>query len=153
MIRVIALGSRTACDDDAALIAVESMQLDADVRLAGRPGPGLVDLLDPAVPTVLVDAIVSAGAPGSIVTLPLHELVDRVQAEGSISSHGLGVAEALQLARALGRPLPEGSFVGIVAGQTKPGLGRSPEVERALPGLRDAIGITVAEWASRNRSH
>lgn len=139
MTRVIALGSRTECDDDAALVAVESMELDAEVIVAGRPGPGLVDLLDPNVPTVLVDAVVAPGEPGTIVELSLEALFERLDAESSVSSHGLGCAEALRLAVALGRRLPRGRFVGIVAEQTKPGRGRSASVTSALPKLRDAV--------------
>jgi len=147
MTRVIVLGSRTACDDDAALEAVESMCLDAEVVMAGRPGPGLVDLLDPDVPTVLVDAVVAPLEPGSVVEFALADLVERAGSGASVSSHGLGGGQALRLVRALGRRLPPGTFIGIVAGNTKPGQGRSSAVSTGLPSLRDAIGAAVHRLA------
>lgn len=147
MIRVIALGSRTECDDDAALEAVESMSLDAEVVIAGRPGPGLVDLLDPQVPTVLVDAVLAPLQPGSLIELPLADLARRVEAGAIISSHGLGGGQALRLAEALGRRLPPGTFVGIVAGNAKPGQGRSRAVSAGLPSLRSAIDAAVRRLA------
>lgn len=147
MTRVIVLGSRTACDDDAALEAVESMSLDAEVVMAGRPGPGLVDLLDPDVPTVLVDAVVVPLEPGALIELPLADLVRRVEAGAPISSHGLGGGQALRLAQALGRRLPTGTFVGIVAGNSKPGQGRSSAVSKAVPSFRKTIAAAVGRLA------
>ncbi len=147
MIRVIALGSDTVCDDDAALEAARTLSLHAEVILAGRPGPGLVDLLDPQVPTVLVDAVLAPLEPGSLIELPLADLARRVEAGGTVSSHGLGGGQALRLAEALGRRLPPGTFIGIVAGHPTPGQGRSRAVSEGLPALRDAIAAAVVRLA------
>lgn len=142
-VRVIALGSRTACDDEAALLATEAIGCDAEVILAGRPGVGVLDLLDPAQPTVLVDAVLEDAPPGTVRTLGFDELLEHASAIASVSSHGLGLAEALRLGGALGRVLPEGLFVGIVAGQVQPGPGLSPEVREQLPTLTRAIEAAV----------
>lgn len=148
-VRLIALGSRTACDDEAGLLAAQQVgdSRDAvdsiDVVLAGRPGPGLVDLLDPDRATVIVDAIQAGLAPGEVVCIPLAELPDAAVAGHPLTSHGLGPAEALRLAQTLGRALPRGTFVGIQAAHHRPGQGLSPEIERALPELVRTLGLAI----------
>jgi hydrogenase maturation protease len=142
-IRVIALGSRTHCDDEAALLAVAAIGVDAELVLAGRPGPDLVELLDPARPTILADAVLADAAPGSIVQLSLEALVDGSPFAGTVSSHGFGPAAALALGRALGRPLPPGRFVGLVGERFRPGAGMSPFVQRQLPAFTAAIEAAI----------
>lgn len=154
MIRVhlIALGSRTACDDEAAMLAAAHLHEQAEVVLAGRPGPGLVDLLDPGRPTVLCDVVDAALAAGRVISLPLRELVDASVTGPTLSSHGLGPAEALRLAVALRRPLPTGTFVGIQGRHFRPGAGLSSAVERALPSLVHALRVAVADHLRENVS-
>ena len=55
------------------------------------------------------------------------------------STHALGVAEAIELGRALGR-LPRRLLVfGIEGGSFDAGAGLSPEVERAVGQLTDEL--------------
>ena len=144
-VRVIALGSPMARDDGAALRAGERLLeegVDAEVVLAGRPGPGLLELLEPEVPTVLLD-VVRGPAPGSVVELGLDEVVGASLAGGALSSHGLGVAEAFRLAEALGRTLPPGRFLGLAGAEFGPGEAPEPAVaagiEELVAAARDAI--------------
>jgi hydrogenase maturation protease len=99
--RVIALGQAAAGDD-----GVGFRVLDA-LRARGVP-PGvellraaedsaLVELLETPAPVVLVDAVLGSPA-GEVVELAPHQLADGIQA---VSTHGLGVAQALALARTL----------------------------------------------------
>ena len=142
-VRVIALGSRTACDDEAGLLAAERMQSRAEVVLAGRPGPGLLDLLEADRPTVLVD-VIAAGLPaGEVLEVPLSQLPDAAIAGRPVSSHGLGPGESLRLARTLGRSLPDGTFVGIQGECLQPGQGMSAPVTAALPRLVAALESAI----------
>lgn len=149
VVTVIALGSRTACDDEAALLAAERLQARVGARarivLAGRPGPGLVDLLDPAEPTVLLDVIAAGLAPGEVLAVPLRALPRAVVAGRSVSSHGLGPAEALRLAGSLGRALPEGTFVGIEGARLTPGAGMHPAVRDGIEALVERAAAAVHE--------
>src|SRR5690606_29930488 len=109
-VRVLALGNPMASDDGAAIEAAQRVapRPGVEIVIAGRPGAGLLDLLDPDVPLVLVDVVRMGGKIGSVVELPLAE-VQRASVDGKpISSHGFGPAQALALAEALGRPLPRG---------------------------------------------
>ena len=134
--KVIALGSEMGGDDAAALIAAR--ELDGDVILAGRPGPSLIDLFEPGVPIVLLDVVRRGAVPGAIVEMELQELLRAGTSSGRASSHDLGPIEALRLAQALGRPLPEGRFVGLGGKDFRPGAELSPEVRASLPAFVDA---------------
>lgn len=143
-VRVIALGSRTACDDEAGLLAAEQLETRAEVVLAGRPGPGLIDLLEAGRPTVLVDVVAAAGlAPGALLEVPLQDLTDATLTGRPVSSHGLGPSEALRLARTLGRALPRGTFVGIQGENLRPGRGMSQAVTEALPRLVSTVDAAI----------
>jgi hydrogenase maturation protease len=143
-VSVICLGNRHASDDGAALRAADLLESEDIVR-AGRPGAALLDLLDSDMPVVLVDVTRSGAAPGTIHRLGMNELASAAIAGPSLSSHGLGPGEALELGRVLGRPLPPGRFVGVEGDRFEPGGELSPAVAAALPALVRAIAEAVAE--------
>lgn len=140
-VRLIALGNELASDDGAALRAARVLadsDPELEVILAGRPGTHLLELLDPAVPTVLLDVVRLGCAAGSVIEVALAN-VAHVSTDGTlVSSHDLGVAPALRLAEALGRPLPRGIFVGIGGRRFKPGCQLDPDVARGVDDLVDA---------------
>ncbi|MBI4491780.1 MAG: hydrogenase maturation protease [Chloroflexi bacterium] len=124
-------------------------------QIAGAGWEGLVALaLDSGDGTVLlsawqgaervyvVDAVVGAAPPGTIIRLDLlrQSLAGGLRA---LSSHGLGLVEAVELGRAL--DLLPGQLVlyGIVGRSFEHGKGLSPEVEhaarRVLARLRRAV--------------
>ena len=135
--RLVALGHPMRGDDGAALQAAALVGSGMEVLLAGRPGAGLLDLLDR--PTVLCDVVCSGRPPGSIVRLPLASLAGAALRQVRASSHGLGPADALALGVALGRSLPPGEFVGIEGEDFAAGAQLSPAVAAALPALVEAL--------------
>ena len=145
-VRVIALGSAMSQDDGAALAAARALEGEpgATIVLAGRPGPGLLDLLTPDAPVVLLDAVRAGAAPGEVVALSLEALAGAAVASDAVSSHGLGVASALRLGAALGRALPPGRFVGMGGARFEPGEGLSSAVAAALPEMITAARAAVA---------
>jgi hydrogenase maturation protease len=143
-VRVVALGSALHRDDGAALRVAEALGDEVEVIVAGRPGPGLLELLDPARPTVLLDAVRLGAAPGAVVEVPLAELPGAAIVWGAVSSHAFGAAQALRLGEALGRPLPPGRFLGIGGVRFEPGEGLSPEVEAGLPAWVRATRRAIA---------
>lgn len=142
-VRVICLGNRHACDDGAALRAADALDDDEVVR-AGRPGAGLLDLLDGEAPVVLVDVTRSGSTPGTIHRLVLADVTEAALAGPNVSSHGFGPAQALELGRVLGRALPDGAFVGIEGVRFDPGDELSPAVAAAMPALIAAVRDAVA---------
>jgi hydrogenase maturation protease len=145
---VIALGSPHGGDDEVALtLAQRVARDDVDLVLAGRPGAGLVDLLDTALPVVLLDVVRSGASPGTLFELPLEELCNRALAIDQISSHGFGPAEALRLAAALGRELPTGRLLGIEGSSFELGADISPQVRAQLPELERRVRAAIDEFS------
>jgi hydrogenase maturation protease len=142
--RVIALGNRFASDDAAALRVAERLRDEGlEVVLAGRPGAGLLDLLDR--PCVLLDVVRHGVASGALVELPLADLAEAALASPSVSSHDLGPASALRLGVALGRPTPRGVFLGLGGRAFGPGERLSPEVEAALDAFAHAARTALTK--------
>ncbi len=140
-VRVIALGNPMASDDGAAMEAARRIpaRLGVEIVLAGRPGPGLLDLLDPEVPTVLMDVVRMGATTGAIIELPIAEVATASIDGKPLSSHGLGVPQAMAMAAALGRSLPRGIFLGLGAREFDPGTELSRDVEVALDDLVTAV--------------
>jgi hydrogenase maturation protease len=103
-----------------------------DLRAETAPGVGLLELFSRADVILFVDAVTSGGVPGTLylTSLPSKELEPR--ALGSLSSHGWGLGEALELAHALGRTIPRLFLLGIEAGTVAQGAPRSAAVEEAI---------------------
>ena len=93
--------------------------------------PGLVSLWGPDDDVVIVDAVVSDDPAGTI--LEIDALAAPLPADVSwATTHGAGVAEGIELARALGL-LPRSLVVlGIAAKQFDLGAPMTGEVERAV---------------------
>jgi hydrogenase maturation protease len=99
----------------------------------GEPA-ALIEAWREADRVVVIDAAYGASAPGTIHRFDANERAVPVTLSSS-SSHALGVAEAIELSRALGS-LPRRLAVYCVEAESvAPGPGLSPKVEAALPGL------------------
>lgn len=100
--RVIALGQAAAGDDGVGLAVLEELRrqgVPAGVELVhAAEDSALVTLLATPAPVVLVDAVLG-GEPGSVLELTPEAL----DASGvrPVSTHGLGAARAIALARTL----------------------------------------------------
>jgi hydrogenase maturation protease len=115
-IRVIGVGSPHG-DDAVGLHVLGALGLappGGDVELVPCPRPDLdlVEALGGAEAVVLVDAVRSGGPIGAVS----EPAPDALAGARPVSSHGFGVAEALALARALGRAPARLAVVGVEAG-------------------------------------
>jgi hydrogenase maturation protease len=88
----------------------------------------------------LVDALVAGGRPGSIHRLTAEAPLPVVARH---SSHGVGLAEAVELARALGELPPKLVIYGIEPGHLNEGAALSPAVVTAVASVAQAI---LDEW-------
>jgi hydrogenase maturation protease len=122
------------------------------VLLAGRVGPGVRLVSSDGEPTrlleqwrgaataVVVDAAVGGGPPGSVRTFVLRSGdPGRVAPGGRTSCHGLGLAEALALAAALGTAPGHVVVHAVHIGSTAPGTGLSPAVREAAGEVADRV--------------
>lgn len=89
-----------------------SLPSEVRVQVCDRPGVTLLAHFRRAPQVILIDAMKAGLAPGSVRAVPAEELV----AAESLSSHDVGVAEAVALAAALGELPQRLSIIGIEAG-------------------------------------
>ena len=109
-----------------------------ELRLSDGDPAGMIEAWEGAALAVVVDAVRAEPAvPGR-----LHRLVltrGGPAPEGAVSSHGLGLGEAIGLATALGR-MPDRLIVHAVeAGDVSHGVGLTPAVADAVTRLADAV--------------
>jgi hydrogenase maturation protease len=141
--RIAGIGQRAAGDDGVALAVLDELgrrSLPEGTALVPlRDAMQLVDLLQSSEPLVLIDALLASPA-GLVVELAPHELSER--APQPSSSHGLGAAQAIELARTLS-PREQGSELRVVAitisRPERYRIGLSPEVAAAVPKAADHV--------------
>ena len=141
---VICLGNRARSDDAVGpLIAEELSRHHPDVPVhisEGEPGE-LLELWSQLSRAILVDAVLTGRTvPG---TLHVFEVTaGPLPVRSHASSHGIGIPETIELARALHR-LPDGiRLIGIEAGSLEPGTALTPAVAAAIP---EAVARIVEE--------
>lgn len=136
-IAIVGVGNILLKDEGVGIRAVQRLRdyrpLPSQVILidAGLPGLELLDLLQDASLVVIVDAARMDKPPGSVCRFGLND-VEAKKYQVGLSSHNLGVMEILQLARAMGRSLPEVVFIGVEPKELSWGTELSPEVESSL---------------------
>ncbi|MEV0173609.1 hydrogenase maturation protease [Streptomyces sp. NPDC050803] len=156
-IAVIGVGNEFRRDDGvgwAVIARLRERALPADAVLAtcdGDPGR-LIGLWEGARLAVVVDAAhAHPGSPGRVHRLVLDS--GRLPQPSATSSHGLGLGEAVELARVLDL-LPERLVVYAVEGTDSDyGTGLSPAVTAAVDPLAEAVEAELALYlAPRERT-
>jgi hydrogenase maturation protease len=114
-----------------------------------RRAPAGVDLVAVLLPTrlwdawqgrddvVVVDAIRTGREAGAVVVERVAER--RLARSGAAGTHGFGVADAIELARALERLPARVTLVGVEVAGFIPGSGLSPSVASAVQPAADAV--------------
>ncbi|MBW6454680.1 MAG: hydrogenase maturation protease, partial [Trueperaceae bacterium] len=103
---------------------------------------GLLDRLDGVDRLILIDAVVSGAAPGTTRRFGPEAPFARTVAA---STHGLGLAEALALGRALGRLPGRIEVWGIEAVEFAAGAPLTPAVAHAVLALVARLGEELGE--------
>ena len=150
---VIAVGNPWRADDGAGAQVVRRLagRVPDDVRLielGGEPAE-LLDAWDGLGAVVVVDAVRTGGAPGTVHCFDASRAPLPART-GSASTHGLGLADALELGRALGRLPARVVVVGIEAGEDQTAGGLSPPVQDAI---EEASARVLAELGQGRDSH
>ena len=146
---VIGIGNPLRGDDAAGRTVVRSLRaagMPAGVELVETDGDPatLIEFWRGRDVALVVDAVRSGAAPGSIHHL---ELPGTASVPPGTSSHGLGLAEAVGIAAALGR-LPRRLVVfGIEAGGCELGAALSAPVARTAEALARQIRRTALHGA------
>jgi hydrogenase maturation protease len=148
-VRVIACGNPQAGDDALGLLAAEALRPrvpdDVEVVEAG-PATRVLELLDDTEIAIVIDAVRAPDggrAPGTLVRAEGDGDGLPAALRASLSSHGLGLAEAVGLAAALGHA-PRVIFHGVEACSVEMGTPVSDAVTAAMPALLEAILADVS---------
>ena len=142
---VIGIGNEFRGDDVAGLLAVRALaalggHARADLLEHRGDGAGLLDAWSGRARVVLIDAMATSRAPGEVVyldaseRLPTHEL-------GGASTHALGPAQAVEMARALGQ-LPARVELYAIAGRH---FAMGDDVGAAVRAAADRVARAVLE--------
>jgi len=147
---IVGIGHPDRGDDAAGRVLAETL---------GRRAPGLpvaqcdgeatrlIALFEGRDAVVLVDACRSGAAPGTILRRDLgRDLKGGPLPRGlaPASSHGFGLAEAVELARMLDRLPPDCRLIGIEAARFDLGAPLTPAVAQAVARVAEAL---IAEYA------
>jgi len=143
---VIGVGNRMMGDDAVGPIVIDRLagRLPESVALVESVGDAthLLDTWRDARLTVVVDAVVSGGIPGSV-----HRIDGKAgfpSSWRSASTHLIGVVEAIDLGGAVDMMPDELVVYGIEIGKVEPGVRLAPEIEAAVD---EVVELVVAEMA------
>jgi hydrogenase maturation protease len=127
---VIGIGNAVRGDDGAGRLTASLLEDNADVIALGGEAAALLAAFEGRSRVYLIDACVSGAAPGTIRRFEAHAAP--LPSLGSdLSTHGFGLASAVELARNLGS-LPARTIVYAIEGTAfEIGTGPSAEVAEA----------------------
>ncbi len=139
---VIGLGNTLRGDDAVgpAMVAQLRPRLKGTVRVLALNDPlRLPDCWEGAALAIVCDAVCSGAQPGTLHRFEVHAAPLPASIRMAVSSHGIGLADVVELARRLGR-LPRRLIIfGIEGRRFDPGASLSPEVAAAIPCVVEAI--------------
>ena len=139
--RIIGLGNLLAGDDGVGVHVVGELarrKLPPGVQVidGGNCGLGLLSLLEGAQQVIIIDAILCAKAPGSVLQLDGRRFA--LQEQEAPCSHRLSLAQTLRLADILGYGCRV-RIIGISPGPARLGTQLSPGVRAALPRVVEMV--------------
>lgn len=140
---ILGLGNPLRRDDGAGHAVVEHLRVTGlDVQAVPRDPTALMDAWQGADEVWVVDAVVSGAPPGTLHRFDASRGPLPAVWRGSLSTHGLGLHEALELARATGDLPPRLEVIGIEAGDLGDGAGLSPAVAAAVEAVAKELEET-----------
>ena len=145
---VLGIGNRDRGDDAVGLLVIDELmtrRLPGVDLMPGDGDPGwMLDAWEGRPCAVVVDAMVTGAAPGTIVSFDASTTALPANARLS-SSHALGAATSVELARALGRLPHRLIVIGVEADSVSLGSPLSPAVATAVGLAADAVMEALAD--------
>jgi hydrogenase maturation protease len=152
-LKVIGVGNAWRGDDAVGLLVARRLKAEQppEVEIAECRGTvtAVLEAWKDAAGVIVVDAVVSGGAPGAIYRFNAHGGGVPVELSRSPSSHGWGVAEALALGKVLQELPPFLIIYGIEGQNFGPGQEVSQEVAAAIPEAARRIRREIETWLGR----
>jgi len=132
---VVGIGNAARGDDAAGLIAARRLH---GVEYEGDP-VALLDAWQGAEVAVVIDAVRSGAAPGTVHRFDASRTPLPAALRSSSSTHAVGLAEAIELGRALARLPPRLIVYGIEGERFDAGAGLTPAVAAAIGAVAAAV--------------
>ncbi len=127
---IITCGNAERADDAVGLLVAKRLQeLCINVKICSGETSDLLEIWNMHENVIVVDCVVTGAAVG---TVHVWDASQPVELQSSASTHGLGVGEAIELARAFGCLPPRLRIYGIEGNKFTIGGMVSVEVERAV---------------------
>lgn len=141
-VAIVGIGNRERGDDGVGAALIDRLRADppqaalAEIR---DDLSALVDVLQRADKAVIVDAMKSGGAPGTVLRLDATRGPLNAELAPFASTHTINLADVIELARALGKLPREVIVFGVEAADCSHGRTLSPAVAAALHVLEAAV--------------
>jgi hydrogenase maturation protease len=149
---ILGLGNPILSDDAAGLQAARRLyelmgSEDIDLVEAAVAGMQTVQLLSGYDRAVIIDVVQDEASVGEVWRLDTGDL----ESGSSTSSHGIGLGEALRLARLMGLPVPEQILIYAIAAADTSTFGESltPKLGKALPAIVRRIAADLARLSGQ----
>jgi hydrogenase maturation protease len=144
---ILGLGNPILSDDAAGLQAARQLYEliggeDVDLVEAALAGMQTVQLLSGYDRAVVIDVVQDEAKVGEVWRLDSDDL----ESGSSTASHGIGLGQALRLARLMGLPVPEQMLIYAIAAADTHTFGESltPQLGQALPAIVRRIAADLA---------
>jgi hydrogenase maturation protease len=153
---ILCCGNADRGDDGAGPACADALRM---LRAPAKCLPGdafsLLDAWTGHSKVILVDAIVTGGAPGTLHRFEIKngENIDQFEKRLGSSSHGFGIAEAFRLGKLTKNVPAEAVIYGIEAASFEWGGGLSPEVHGAVQQLASTLAHEVAAQPDSSGQH
>ena len=139
---VIGVGNESRGDDGVGRAVARRLQSEAHGNLrvieSSGEGVGLIHAWRGASAVILIDAVQSGGAPGSVHCFSAHSYPMPLRFF-RYSTHAFSIAEAVELARAIHQLPPQFIVYGIEGESFEAGIGLSPNVARAADSVAESV--------------
>jgi len=154
---VVGIGNALRGDDAAGLQVARGVRsllepVRARLQIAvlehEREPLGLIDRWQGASATLLIDAICSGAQPGTTHRIDVSAAPIPAPLGSSSSTHAVGLGEAIELARALGRLPATTVLYGIEGASFDSGYALSSPVGAAVPTLAEAVAREAIQAAA-----
>jgi len=141
--RIIGCGNRERGDDGAGILVAERLRecgLKADTSTG--EAASLIEDWNGADDVIVIDTVITGAPVGTVKVWDGQAPLD--SATATASTHGLGVAEAIALARVLGHLPARLRVYGVEGRRLQPGAVMSPEVQR---GVEEVVRRIISDLA------
>lgn len=141
---IICVGNADRADDAVGPVCADMLSNHGlPVKVCSGDAFELLELFRSTTAVFLVDAVVTGREPPGTIYAVKGDSEAIQTASWTLSTHGMGVAEALRLARTLGVCPGSVCLYGVEAAHFEWGEAMTPEVAAALPGL---VARIEADW-------